>query len=305
MERTGSLIAVLAVLAMSMPLPVSATERLQVFVSLLPQKYFVEKIGGDFVDVQVMVAPGASPASYEPKPLQMARLVDTRIYFAVGVPFEATWLQKISGMNPDMAVVHTESSIARIPMATEHFHDGDAAHSETETHPEDGKTSGDSGLDPHIWLSPPLVKVQVESILAALVRIDPGRAGIYEENSRRFISEIDALDSDLRALFQEGSAVRFMVFHPSWGYFAEAYGLEQVAIEIEGKEPKPAQLKSLIEHARREEIRVIFVQPQFSSKSAELIAREIDGHVAVADPLAEDWIDNLKRVAETFRDSMR
>lgn len=289
-----------------------AADRVPVCVSIVPQKYFVQQIGGDLVDVQVMVLPGASPATYEPKPRQMADLLKVRIYFAVGVPFEDAWLGKISAVNPNMKVVHTEQGIEKIPMAVFHLHNEEDEQAEAKEHYEDAGPGGgeahvhNDGLDPHIWLSPPLVKRQAQNILRALQAIDPANANVYETNCRRFISEIDALDDQLKAIFggRQGDA-RFMVFHPSWGYFARAYGLEQIPIEIEGKDPKPAQLKALIEHAREEKIRVIFVQPQFSTKSAELIAREIGGRVAFADPLAEDWMANLRSVAGDFEAALK
>jgi zinc transport system substrate-binding protein len=287
----------------------AAEERLTVCVSILPQKYFVEKIGGDLVDVHVMVQPGESPATYEPKPRQMTDLVKTEIYFAIGVPFEDAWLPKISEVNPNLQVVHTDNGIEKIPMETSRRHGSGAEHDDADEEQESidaADSHGHGGLDPHIWLSPALVKRQAQNILAAIGEKDPSHANVYEANLRNFISEIDALDARLKEMFSGlRQPARFMVFHPSWGYFARAYGLDQIPIEIEGKDPKPAQLKELIEHAREEEIRVIFVQPQFSAKSAELIAREIGGRVAVADPLAEDWAGNLLNVAEVFRASLK
>ncbi len=249
--------------------------RIPVFVSIVPQKYFVQQIGGDLVDVRFMVEPGASPATYEPKPGQMADLARTKIYFAIGVPFEKVWLKRIAAANPGMKVVNTDQGIGKL------------------------------GLDPHIWLSPPLVKVQARTILASLQEIDPARRGVYEANYRAFTARIDRLDSDLRKTFEGRQGLKFMVFHPAWGYFAHAYGLKQVPIEVEGKDPKPSQLKRLIEQARREGIRVVFVQPQFSTKSAALVAREIGGQVAFADPLAENWMANLREVAEKFKVSLK
>ena len=281
--------------------PATASNRLPVFVSIVPQRYFVQQIGKDLVDVKVMVQPGASPATYEPKPRQMSDLSKARVYFAIGVPFENTWLRKIATANPEMKMVHTDHGIEKIPMA-EHHHETDEHH-EDEAHEEDHHEH--AGLDPHIWLSPPLVKTQARTILAALQEADPGHRNVYEANFQNFVSRIDQLDADLRKTFADKQGLQFMVFHPSWGYFAHAYGLKQVAIEIEGKSPKPAQLKELIEHAREKGIRIIFVQPQFSTKSAELIAREISGQVAFADPLAQDWMANLNHVADNFKEALK
>ena len=293
-----------------------AAEKVSVFVSIVPQQFFVQKIGKDLVDVQVMVQPGASPATYEPKPKQMADLAKTKIYFAIGVPFENAWLDKIAEANPDMRVVHTDDGIEKLAMTAHHHHDEGEHHEaehdqEKEDHHDETAKGGDhhdhdhGGLDPHIWLSPALVKVQARTILSALQEADPVNRSTYENNYNQFIKEIDHLDSDLKEIFAEKKGLQFMVFHPAWGYFAHAYGLEQVPIEVEGKDPKPAQLNKLIQHAREEGIKVIFVQPQFSTKSAEVVAREIGGQVAFADPLAEDWLANLRQVADKFQAALK
>ena len=295
-----------------------AAEKVSVFVSIAPQKTFVQQIGKDLVDVGVMVQPGASPATYEPKPKQMVQLSKAKVYFAIGVPFENFWLEKIAAANPKMKIVHTDEGIEKLPMAA-HHHDKEAGHYKegSEHHPEgeqghgkeehahEGDGHDHGGLDPHIWLSPPLVKKQADTILAALTEIDPDHRSAYEANHRQFVQEIDRLDADLKKTFEGKQGLRFMVFHPSWGYFARAYGLEQVPIEIEGKDPKPAQLKELIEQARESGIKVVFVQPQFSVKSAKIVAGEIGGRVAFADPLAEDWEANLRKVAEVFKEALK
>ena len=160
-------------------------------------------------------------------------------------------------------------------------------------------------LDPHIWLSPPLVKIQAKNILTALCEVDPLHRSVNEANFTEFTERIDQLDSDIRKIFATRQGMQFMVFHPSWGYFAHTYGINQVPIEIEGKAPKPDQLKKLIQDARRKKIRVVFVQPQFSTKSAELVAREIGGQTVFANPLAEDWMTNLYDVANKFKIALK
>jgi zinc transport system substrate-binding protein len=271
-----------------------AGKKLAVFVSIPPQKYFLQQIGRQRVDVQVMVQPGASPATYEPKPRQMAAISRTHIYFAIGVPFEKIWLKKIAAANPDMQVVHTDQGIQKIPMA--------ANYAESEQHREKNQPGE---FDPHIWLSPSLVMIQARTILNALVEIDPDHRAVYETNTKVFLSKLEALDADFKNMFAGKQGFEFLVFHPSWGYFARSYGLQQVPIEIEGKDPKPAQLKALIEHAKKKHINVIFVQPQFSSRSAELVANEIGGHVIFADPLASDWSGNLREVAQKFKVALK
>jgi len=280
-------------------------DKLPVFVSIVPQKYFVQQIGKDLVDVQVMVQPGANPATYEPKPRQMADLSKTKIYFSIGVPVENAWLKKIAAANPKMKVAHTDHGIEKIHMAAHHHHhDKEDEHHEKDENHEEGE-HGHSGLDPHIWLSPPLVMTQARTILSVLQEVDPTHRAAYEANYKVFISGIVNLDLDLKNIFAGKRGLQFMVFHPAWGYFAQAYGLEQVPIEIEGKDPKSAQLKELIKHARENGIKVVFVQPQFSTKSAKLVAKEIGGEVAFVDPLAENWSANLREVANKFKAALK
>jgi zinc transport system substrate-binding protein len=282
----------------------TAAEKITVFVSIVPQKYFVEKIGQGLVDVEVMVPPGANPHAYEPKPRQMAELSRAKLYFAIGIPFENVWLEKITAADPDMEIIHTDHGIEKIPMAAHHHHVEEAEQHETQTlHDGDEHTPG--GLDPHIWLSPPLVKVQAHAILVALVQSDPVHRSVYEANYLKFAAEIDELDAELKTTFAGKDGMLFMVFHPAWGYFAHTYGLEEVPVEIEGKEPKPGQLRDLIEHAKQKDIRIIFVQPQFSARSADVIAKEIKGQVVFADPLAEDWMTNMRAVSDHLKDALK
>ncbi len=271
-----------------------AAERVPVFVSIAPQAYFVQQIGKDLVDVQVLVEPGADPHTYEPKPQQMVALSRAVLYFAIGIEFETAKLAKISAVNPRMQVVHTDHGIMKLPMAN---HDD---HGKKDEHGEDHHQGS---LDPHIWLSPPLAMLQARSILAALQAVDPVHRSTYEANYRSFILDIVDLDAQLRATFDGLKGSPFMVLHPSWGTFAHTYGLRQVPIEVEGKSPKPAQLQDLIARARTGGVKVVFVQPQFSSKSAEQISKAIGGRVAVVDPLARDWSNNLRQVAEEFKNA--
>lgn len=268
---------------------------ISIFVSVIPQKFFVKKIGAEWVTVEAMVRPGANPATYEPRPSQMRALAGARVYFAIGVPFEKTWMKKIAAANPRLKIVYTQQGIKKIPMTS----------FLNPQNPQSKKNHRHGILDPHIWLSPPLVKLQAQHIYHALAEADPLHGAQYEANYHRFIQEIEALDTDLRHVFADKQGLEFMVFHPSWGYFALEYGLRQVPVEIEGKGPKPGQLKQLIEQARERGIRVLFVQPQFSRKSADLIARAIGARIVEADPLAEDWEQNLRHQASAIRKTLK
>ncbi|KPA11917.1 cation ABC transporter substrate-binding protein [Candidatus Magnetomorum sp. HK-1] len=257
-----------------------------VIVSILPQQYFVQCIAKDRINVEVLVQPGASPATYEPTPLQMAIISKAPVFFSIGVPFEKKWLPKIGQLYPNIKIIQTDKGIEKIPI-NNHTHDHGKHHKKIET----------EHLDPHIWLSPPLVMMQIRHILLTLQFIDPKNKQFYEQNYRTFMIDLIKLDMELRNMFDRQKQYKFMVFHPSWGYFAQAYGLRQCPIEIEGKDIKPSQLTELIKMARTNNIRIIFAQPQFSSKSAQLIAQEIGGQIVFIDPLALDWENNLRTVS--------
>jgi zinc transport system substrate-binding protein len=259
----------------------------EVAVSVPPQAYFVDRVGGDRVRVTVMVPPGAAPDSYEPSPQQVLGLRRARLYVEVGqaaFPFEARYLAAGSGPGPE--VVDMSAGVEPLPAAA-----GDA-------HGTDG---GAGEMDPHVWLAPSAVRVAARNIAAALTRADPAGAAVYEHNLAAFLADVDALDRDVRATLAGLKQRKFLVFHPAWGYFAREYGLQQVAIESGGKEPSPAQLVALIAAARRDGVKVVFVQRGFSDRAARVIASELGAEVVAVDPLAYDWLDNLRRVAEAFR----
>lgn len=271
---------------------VSAGTSGRVVVSILPQKYFVEQIAGRHVQVTVMVPPGANPAIYEPRPSEMQAVSGARIYFSIGVPFERAWLPRFKTANPAMTIVDTRKGIKLYPVSK--YGNG-------------GRTGRKGILDPHIWLSPPLVITLARNMLVALIRVYPGYADDFRKNYRDFCSRVANLDISIMKILGTGlpKGVKthgaFMVFHPSWGYFARAYGLKQISIEQEGKEPKPSQLVELIKTARKLGIRVILVQPQFSIKAARIVARATGARIIVADPLSYNWDRNLLQVARMLR----
>jgi len=271
----------------------TAFAKLSVFVSILPQKYFVDKIAGDLVDVSVMVAPGSSPATYEPKPKQMAMLSKADIYFSVGVPFERVWLKKFTALSKDMTLVRTDGNIYKRDMAA-HKHE----HKEGEDCKHDHHHHKGGIKDPHVWLSPKLVKIQAENMYLALIKADAKNSAQYKSGYESFLKEIDNTDAAIRKVVQKGKT--FMVFHPSWGYFADDYGLKQVAVEKSGKAPKPAELSKFVKHVKELKLKTIFVQPQFSKKEAGVIAKETGARVVAVNPLALNWSENLIKVGKAL-----
>jgi len=249
----------------------------------------VERVGGDRVDVSVMVGPGSSPATYEPVPRQMVEIGNAQLFFRIGVPFENVWMDRIGKTNPKMKVIDTRRGIKLLPMKTHHRNE-DTQHAE-----------GRKGRkDPHIWLSLKLVKIQAKNICDALISVDAGCREYYRKNLKAFHDDLDKLDVEIAQNLKGLSIRKFMVFHPAWGYFTGDYGLEQIPVEIGGKDPGARELANLIEEAKNDGIKIIFVQKQFSEKSAEAIAAAIKGRIIQIDPLARDYLNNMKMIAETF-----
>ena len=275
-------------------------DTLLVTVSILPQAYFVERIGGDAVQVNVMVGPGEDPHTYEPKPEQMRALSESQLFFTIGTEYEGAWLPRFADVNPEMAFVDSADGIMRIMEAIPHSHDHDEAHvDQDEYHPEEVHEQS-TGLDPHIWLSPANGKLIARNIYNALVAASPADEDLFSANYEELIADIDALDQRIIETLSSTTQRTFMVFHPAWGYFADQYQLTQLPVEVGGQEPSASDLATLIGIARKENIRVIFIQPTTSAANARAIAQEIDAEVVVVDPLARDWLGNLERAAAAF-----
>jgi zinc transport system substrate-binding protein len=308
-ELKSAVLIIVALVLGIMAIPQTADAKLSVVVSIPPQKYFVQKVGGDLVSIMVMLPAGADAHTYEPRPRQMAALSKAQIYFTVGVEFEDAWMKKFMAANPGLKVVRTEEKVHRVPMAEAHeehhgqgqaekHHDAHKAEHRAEEHHHEG-------LDPHIWLAPKLVAIQARAIRDGLVQADPANRATYERNLAAFEKEISRLDQELSAVFKGLKGARhILVYHPAWGYFCRAYGLEQVAIEAEGKKPTAKGLAHLIQQAKEEKAKVIFVQPQFSTRAANTVAKAIGGQVVAIDPLAFDWAANLRKVATKLQEAL-
>jgi zinc transport system substrate-binding protein len=274
------------------PATLATSDKLQIVVSIAPQQYFVERIGDDHVDVDVMVPPGAEPHTFEPKPEQLKALSQADAYMRIRIDFEAAWMSKFTAVNSTMLIVDTTQGIQRIPMLLD-FDETEAAHRD-----------GEENLDPHIWLSPRLVKMQAQTIYNALVQLDAEHQAIYQDNLEDFLADIDALDTEIQQKLQGIQNRKFVVFHPGWGYFARAYDLEMIPIAVGGQEPSATELGRLITKAKQENIKIVFAEPQFSKQAATTIAEEIDGEVLLIDPLSPDWLNNLRNVADTLSEEL-
>lgn len=276
-----------------------------VTTSVLPTKYFIERIAGDTLSVNVMVGAGADAHTYEPKPKQMLALEKSQMYFAIGIEFEDVWLAKFSQTYPNLAIINTDKGIKKLKY-DEHDHDhnhaGDIHHDHGEHAHHHGHDHGHhhGEFDTHIWLDPILVKTQAQNIAQALISKFPQHSALYEANLATFLAELDALDRQIADILKSLDRREFLVYHPSWGYFAKRYNLEQLAIEIKGKEPKPAQLAEIIEEAKEHQIKAIFVAPNFSDKSAKTIASQTGANVISIEVLTEKWKENMLAMARAI-----
>lgn len=263
-------------------------------VSIPPQKYFVEQIAGDLFQVNVMLAPGSSPADYEPTPQQVEALSQAKYYFYVGhLGFEKSWMKRFDKAAPGVEFISCSKGIDLLR--------GDVAHH----HHEDDHGHDHGGTDPHIWTSPENVKTISRNIAATLSADFPEHAASFEENLHHFIARIDTLDNYIRSTITDTIAHSFMIFHPSLSYYARDYHLEQLSIEYEGKSPSTAHMKKMIDQAEEKSINTIFVQTQFETTKANAIAKAIGAKVETVDPLSEDWLNEMYAITRKLEQSFK
>jgi len=259
------------------------SDKIVVAVSILPQVEFVEEVGGDKVDVIVMVPSGASPHTYEPTPSQMTGLSQARMYTKVGsgIEFELIWMDDLIALNEDMLVIDCSQGVKLQEVAGAHGQEVEGDH-------EHGM------MDPHIWMSPRNAQIMVQNICSGLIQIDPDNWVYYERNRDVYLEKLDQLDQDIQDGLSEVPSRVFMVYHPALGYFARDYNLTMIAIEEEGKEPTPAGLAYLIEQAKEQNIEAIFASSRSNPQGAQVIADAIGGRVVFVDVLARDYLVNLR-----------
>ena len=252
-------------------------------VSIAPMVSYLKAIGGDRVDVTLMVKAGSSPHTYEPKPSDMRSLSSADVYYAIGVEFENVWLSKFQTLNPSMQIIHTDANITKEYMQNSHNH------------------NQKGHKDPHIWTSIKNIKIIATHIYKSILKIDSQNALYYKANYDKFIKHLDSSDKHIQSILAntpKGS--RFMVFHPSWGYFAKDYNLTQMPIEIEGKKPKAKEIISIIKEAKKFDVKAIFTQPEFSDITAKMIANELHIQVIKVSPLSPHWEETLLKIANAI-----
>ena len=262
------------------------SDKLTVAVSIVPEETFVKKVAGDLVHVIVLIPPGNSPTNYQPTPQERAKFNDSKVYFHIDVAAEEHILQSAS---KDIKLVDLADPVD--VMYPARFFDAQEEH---DGHSHDGR-------DPHIWLSPRRVIVMIETIRDELVLLDPDNKSVYESNASDYIKELSALDNELIAIFESLSNKAFIMYHPSFGYFADDYKLDMHAIEAEGKKATIKELEYIIELAKSEQIKYVFYQEEFDAQQAEIVAKEIGGETINVAPLSGDYINNLKSIAEKMK----
>lgn len=278
-------LAIITVLVSCVPAD-NDTDNELITVSIEPFRYFVSAIAGDDYTINVIVPPGASPATYEPPPAVIKGINNSELIIINGyLGFEMAWIDRVTGMNEDADILRLSDNQDLIA-ADSHRH-GDLIHY--------------TGVDPHFWVSPLRAAIIARDIKDILVDKNPDGAQLYNENYLKLDSVIRAADSYVKSALDEKDEISFMIYHPSLTYLANDYGLNQIPVEHEGKEPSPSELKKLIDTGRNKNIKTIFVQKEFDRRNAELIGNEIGAETVVIDPLSNEWDKSVKFIVDNIQ----
>jgi len=284
MSRDVMAVFLLCVFVPVLALPTESEAPLRVFISILPQKQMVERIGGTRVQVETLVKPGQNPHFFTLSPKQLARLSKANVFFTSGVEFERALIPKIENAMGALAIVDTCKELPELK----------AEHQGHVDHDDHGE------LDPHVWLNPLNVMIQAKTVSDTLSSLDPAGASFYKANRKKFVEELSETHETILKKLAPLEGATIFVYHPAFGHFADAYGLKQEAVETGGRNPGPKHLARLIKEARKDGVKVVFVQPQFDKGSAQAIAKAIGGVAVPLDPLAENYIGNLKAMADAI-----
>jgi len=291
---TMNRIALLVALGVSvLAVPPLAGAQVKTAAGIEPVAFLANRVGGGHVRTEVLVRAGGNPHTFEPSPRVLAAVSEASIFFAVGMPFETRLLDKIRATHPNLQPVDLREGIT-LRAITE----GEAC---TDAH--DHAAHGEGAPDPHIWLSPLNAKTMASTICAALVKADPPHAEVFRQNLAALHKDLDILHQQLTQELAPYRGRAFYAYHPAFGYFADLYGLHQIPVEIEGKEPSAKQLAETTARAKADGVRAVFVQKQFSQRAAQSLAAELHAQVIELDPLAADYVENLRSVANTLRNA--
>ncbi|MEI7677096.1 MAG: zinc ABC transporter substrate-binding protein [Bacteroidales bacterium] len=267
-------------------------DKMVITVSILPQKYFADKIVGKQIDVMCMVPAGSNPEAYDPSPNQLIQLNKSKAYLAVGnLGFELAWLGKLKQNHPELLIFNTSDSMTLITEIDERVHLHKKNVEENHEH---------IGPDPHIWSSPKSARIMAQNIYKAVISIDPIHQHLYKKNFNSLISEIDTLDRKITEKLSKVKNRSFLIYHPALTYLARDYNLNQLSVEFNGKEPTPQHLQLLIEIARKEDIKVIFVQKEFDVKNASILSKETGSRIVPINPLSYEWAKGLTEIVDAL-----
>lgn len=304
MKQTSIIITFLSILLLTACVN-KQTEGNMVTVTIEPQRYFAGKIAGDKFKINCVVPAGQSPETYDPTPQQMIQVGKSIAYLRIGpIGFEQAWMDKIRENNPKLQIFDTSEGMKLLTDTEESSHAHDhAGHDHDTDAGEDGHQHHlHGGMDPHIWSSIVGAKVVAWNTLNAFIALDPDNTEYFWKNYNELVDEIDKTEMEIKQLLDPLTYRTFIIYHPALTYFANEFNLTQLCIEMDGKEPSPAQLKMLVETARDNNARVVFIQQEFDQKNAELIAKETGCKLTVINPLAYDWSKEMIHIAKALAD---
>lgn len=263
------------------------SNKISVMVSIEPQRYFIKQIAGDKIDVKTLMPDGAKPETFDLSPSQLLDLSRSQAYFMMGtLAFEHTWADTYASDNPHTNIFLMSENIS--PIVTEHSHCN-----------KDIETVDHGFIEPHIWMSVKNAKHIANNTLNGLIAIDPDNKDFYLCKYDSFIARLQKLDSEINKMM-EHSDTAFMIYHPALSYFARDYGLTQISIESEGKEPSPMQLKNIIDESALKGISIIFIQPEFDPKNAEIVSKETGAKLINFNPLSYNWEMEILKIANAL-----
>jgi zinc transport system substrate-binding protein len=255
-----------------------ASEALQIFVSIPPQQFLVKSIGGERVEVTIMLKPGDTPETFDPTLKQIAELNRSHLYFRIGVAFENKWLQSINKRSKNIKIIDCCENVV---------------------------TNQALFLDKHVWTSVRNAQRLATVIKQELVKLDQQHAKEYERNYLRLIVQLKQLDNEIHAVLEKRRTDSFIISHAAFGHFAADYGLKQLSLESNGRQPGAKGLVNLVEQARSERIKTLFVQKQHKNAAALAFANEIEAKIVEIDPLREDYVENLRSIAIKMAEAMQ
>jgi len=268
------------------------TDKPVISVSILPQRYFIEQLAGGLAEVNVMIPPGASPATYEPTISQLGKLERSAVYMRIGyVGFEQSWMDKITSVNPDMRIADLSRGVEILLNESGEAHDHHG-HSH-------------QGPDPHIWMSTINAQIIAQNIYEELLLLFPDEQASLQAHLDLFSLKLDSLHREISSKLEGIENRTFMIYHPALTYFAHDFGLEQVSLETEGKSPSPAHIQEITDLARQNSISKILIQSQFDRKNAEILARETGSEIIQFDPLDPQWSKQMYYIAEQLNSSRK